>query len=155
MTSRRREYATQVFIGVGMGEEFEFVAEEFKEFNHQMRDPLVVGAMLHKLTEERQSTNLLFKNLVEKIESLEAKVTLLESRISAPPRVEPQTTSLSQTDEKIIDFVKTRGKASAQEVQREFGYKGRNAASSRLNSLFKQQLLQKSYAGKTVFFKAK
>ena len=137
-----------------MAEEFANVAEEFKEFNHQIRDPLVVGAMLNKLTQERISTNLLFKNLLEKIESLEAKVTLLESRISTPTRVEPQTNQyLSQTDEKIIDFVKARGKASAQEVQKEFGYKGRNAASSRLNLLFKQQLLEKAYAGKTVFFR--
>ena len=155
MLSQRKDYAKQVFIGVGMSEEFLHVAEEFKEFNHQMRDPLVVGAMLHKLTEERQSTNLLFKNLLEKIESLEAKITLLESRISTPPRVEPQSTNLSQTDEKIIDFVKTRGKASAVEVQKQFGYKGRNAASSRLNSLFKQKMLEKTYAGKTVFFKTR
>ena len=135
-----------------MTEEFKQVAEEFKEFNNKMRDPLVVGALLNKLAEERTSTNLLFKNLLQKIESLEAKISSLEKHSA---RVDPLPTQLSQTDEKIMDFVKTAGKACAEELQKKLGYKGRNAASSRLNFLFKQGFLQKTYAGKTVYFKVK
>lgn len=135
-----------------MAEEFEQTAQEFREFDAKMRDPLVVGALLHKLAEERQSTNLLFKNLLEKLESLEAKVASLEGKLG---KAEVKEASLSQTDEKIIAFVKARGKACAEELQKKFGYKGRNAASSRLNALFKQNLLEKTYAGKTVYFKMK
>ena len=136
-----------------MAEEFEQVSQEFREFDAKMRDPLVVGALLHKLAEERQSTNLLFKNLLEKLESLEAKVASLEGKLVKTPEV--NEASLSETDEKIIAFVKARGKACAEELQKKFGYKGRNAASSRLNALFKQNLLAKTYAGKTVYFKMK
>jgi len=35
--------------------------DEFKEFREQMKNPLVVGAMLHKLSEEKASSNLVLK----------------------------------------------------------------------------------------------
>ena len=133
--------------------EFQGVAEEFREFNEKMKDPLVVGALLNKIAQERQSTNLLFKNLLEKIESLEAKVDSLESKLEA--KSARKGTALSATDEKIVKFVRSRERTCAEELQKEFGYKGRNAASSRLNTLFKQGLLEKVYAGKTVYFRKK
>lgn len=140
-----------------MGEEFNRVSEEFRSFNEKMRDPLVVGALLNKLAEERQSTNLLFKSLLEKIESLEGKVEAMEAKLATPVIAKEaparrERTALSDVDERIIKFIAGRGKACAEELQMEFGYKGRNAASSRLNALFKHGLLDKVYAGKTVYF---
>ena len=46
-------------------DEFKKVAHEFREFDEQMKNPLVVGALLHKLSEERSSSNLLLKLVFE------------------------------------------------------------------------------------------
>jgi len=48
--------------------------------------------------------------------------------------------------------VKTSGKASAEEVRAKFKYKGKNAASARLNRLCDMGLLEKQQAGKKVYF---
>ncbi|OIO27224.1 hypothetical protein AUJ14_00100 [Candidatus Micrarchaeota archaeon CG1_02_55_22] len=132
-----------------MDEEFSKVASEFKEFSEKMRDPLVVGTMLNKLSEERSSTNLLLKDIQAKLESMETKIARIEERLSQAPETEK---NVSDVDEKLLGFVRANERVCAQQVQGEFGYKNRNAASSRLNALWKQGILQKTHKGKTVYF---
>ena len=127
--------------------EFQDVAKEFKKFDEQMRDPLVVGALLNKLTEERSSTNLILKEINAKLDRLEGRIRTLEG--GAPVR---EKVLLPEVDEQIIAFVKSKKQVCADDVQRELKYKGKNAASARLNSLFKQGLLEKRQVGKKVFF---
>lgn len=145
--------------------EFGLLSRQFREFQAQMKDPLVVGAMLNQLGEERRSTNALLKEInvkLEKIFELEARLRELERRLStkqveapAQQRAETPLQMLSSTDEKILEFVKQNRRACAEELQRQLNYKGRNAASSRLNALWKQGLLDKKYAGKVVYFALK
>jgi len=43
----------------------------------------------------------------------------------------------------------------ADDIQQEFKYKGRNAASARLSKLFGRSILEKEYVGRKVFYKLK
>ena len=131
-----------------MDEEFSKVASEFKEFSEKMRDPLVVGTMLNRLSEERSSTNLILKDIQAKLEAMETKIERIEERLSQTPDAK----NVSDVDEKLLGFVRANERVCAQQVQGEFGYKNRNAASSRLNALWKQGMLQKTRKGNTVYF---
>ena len=129
--------------------EFDRTAEEFREFSAKMRDPVVVGALMHALSQERESTNLLFKDIQNRLQAIEEKIARIEASMPVPATT-PK--SVSDVDDRLLGFVKSHGSVDASAVQVEFGYKGRNAASSRLNALWKQGLLQKRQKGKTVLF---
>lgn len=126
--------------------EFEAVSAEFREFSTKMKDPLVVGALLHKLTEERQATNLLLREINAKLERIEA----LENRFRKIEQGEQVL--LPEVDQEIIAFVKNQGAVCAEDVQEKFNYKGKNAASARLNKLCVLGTLRKTQVGKKVFF---
>lgn len=111
----------------------------------KFRDPVILGELIYKLVEERENTNRILKNLMAKLESLEAK--LGAGRHEAPGEV-----LLPQIDEEIITFVKEQEKATAEDVRLKFNYKGTNAASARLNRLYELGLLDKRQVGKKVFF---
>jgi len=135
--------------------EFVAVAKEFREFQQQMKDPLLVGAMLNRLSEEKRSTNLVLKEInskLEKLFELEERIKQIEQKIYSKAGAGETRQFLSEIDNKIMNFVKKRGKCCAEEIQKQFKYRGRNAASSRLNALWKQGLFDKKYAGKTVYF---
>lgn len=111
----------------------------------KFRDPVVLGEIMYRLLEERENTNRLLKNILQKLETLEARgVSTSEVREEIP--------LLPKIDEEILAFVKEEGQVTAEEVRKRFNYKGKNAASSRLNRLSKQSLLRKKQVGKKVFF---
>ena len=62
---------------------------------------------------------------------------------------------LPSVDEEMLRFVKEKRHASAEEVRRKFGYKGKNAASARLNRMFEMGLLEKRQVGRAVLYSAK
>ncbi|MGB9577199.1 MAG: hypothetical protein ACP5O3_01375 [Candidatus Micrarchaeia archaeon] len=141
----------------GSRKEFVELSAEFKKFHEDMKNPLVVGALLNKLAEERSSTNLLLREInakLDRIVSLEERINALEKKLSGES-TQPQNVLLPEIDEEIISFVRAQGKACAEEVQKHFNYKGRNGASARLNRLAATGLLQKTQVGKKVFFLAK
>jgi hypothetical protein len=128
--------------------EFENVSKDFVKFSEDMKNPLVVGALMQRLTEERQSANLLLKQINAKLDSFDSRLHALEERLTG----KKEDVMLPEVDEEIIAFVKQKGRATAQEVQGKFKYKGANAASARLNGLFKQGLLAKKQVGRKVVF---
>lgn len=112
------------------------VAKRLKE------EPLLMAALLAKLIEERENTNRLMKTLISRLEGIERKLE----------REEPGEMILSEIDEALMSFVKESGKTSAEDVQKKFSYKGKNAASQRLNRLYEAGLLKKKQAGKKVYY---
>jgi predicted HTH transcriptional regulator len=112
----------------------------------KFRDPVVLAEMVFRLLEERENTNRLLKTLIAKIEALEKRGVALEERA---PMEQPM---LPEVDEQIVAFLKETGRATAEDVRVKFNYKGKNAASARLNRLFEMGLLQKQQVGKKVFF---
>jgi len=118
-------------------EKLERTAEAWKG-----KESLLLAFLLQRLAEERESTNALLRQILHRLERLEhALGTAREER-----------ELLSEQDEAILAFIRERGRADAEEVRRYMGYKGRNAASARLNRLVEKGLLKKRRAGKRVVF---
>lgn len=115
---------------------------ELRENLEKFKDPVVLATMAYKLLEERENTNRILKNVLARLDRLEA------GRESVPP----QDTFLCEIDQGIVDFVRERGRATAKDVQEKFGYRGSNAASSRMNRLAKTGVLEKRQVGRKVYF---
>ncbi len=144
---------------------FAEVSEEFRDFSSKMKDPLVVGALLHKLAEERQSSNLLLKEInakLDKIDVFEKRIAELESRLATSTTTvsdnlgenKEKKILLPAVDEAIIAFTREKGAVCAEDVQEQFKYKGKNAASARLNKLCTLGIIKKTQVGKKVYFEA-
>jgi len=125
---------------------------------HKLRDPLVLASLMHTAATERENTNRLLKTLIEKLDTKFAEV---DARLSAMESGAMHGTAHSEevllpsVDEDIFAFVKEKRYASAEEVRRKFGYRGKNAASSRLNRMFEMGLLEKRQVGRVVLYSAK
>ncbi|MFH0836225.1 MAG: BlaI/MecI/CopY family transcriptional regulator, partial [Candidatus Micrarchaeota archaeon] len=72
-----------------------------------------------------------------------------EEKVSGSAQGDPL---LSELDEEIMTFISKQGHVTAGQVQKKFKYKGTNAASARLNALFRQGLLEKKQVGRKVIF---
>ncbi len=126
----------------------------------KLRDPVVLAAIMHTAATERESTNRLLKTLIEKLDS---KFSEMESRLNALEGAQiaaQQTTAaprgeevlLPSVDEEILKFVREKRHASAEEVRKKFGYKGKNAASARLSRMYDLGLLDKKQVGRAVLY---
>jgi len=111
----------------------------------KFRDPVVLGELVYRLLEERENTNRMLKNILAKLDALEAK-GMNTAPVPAMERILPEV------DEQIMSFIREKGRCTAEDVRAEFHYKGKNAACARLNRLCDVGLLQKQQAGKKVYF---
>jgi len=142
-------------------QEFEELTEDLSSTIDDMGDPVAIGTMLYSIAEEKKSNNLIvrdinakFDNIAETLDKIYEKLSVLtEHGISH--QVKNPSVSISERDEEILNFVKSNGKACADDVQSKFEYRGRNAASARLSRLFKDNLLEKVYQGRKVYYVAK
>jgi len=107
-------------------------------------DPVVLATLIAALLEERRRTNALLR---------EIRDALNELRSSSPSAPAPQEgLGLSEPDERIIALIHERGAVTAADVREALGYKGLNAASARLNALYKQGILRKVRKGRKVYY---
>ena len=124
----------------------------------KLRDPLVIAALMHTAATERENTNRLLKTLIERLDSkfaeVDSRLAAIE-RPSAPSPANEEEVLLPSVDEDILKFVREKRHASAEEVRRKFNYKGKNAASARLNRMHGMGLLQKKQVGRAVLFSVK
>jgi hypothetical protein len=60
---------------------------------------------------------------------------------------------LGSADEQIVQFIRKRDAVCAEDVRVEFKYKGKNAASARLNKLAQMGVLEKQQVGRKVYYK--
>ena len=60
---------------------------------------------------------------------------------------------LAPADEQIVNLIRAKGAVCAEEVRGNFRYKGKNAASARLNRLFELGILEKQQAGRVVYYR--
>jgi len=118
-------------------QEYKDLVFDIKYDKEQFKDPMTIGLLLYRLTMERKKTNELFAEILKKLDS--------KKKLSHAPVLE-----LGDADRKIIDFVSKQKTTDAEDVRKHFGYKGKNAASARLNSLYNQGLLGKKRVGKKV-----
>ncbi len=120
------------------------IEKDLQENMEKFKDPLVLAEIAYRLLEERESTNRILKNILARLEQLEKREPT-ETRLM-------EEIILPEIDSKIVNFVEKKKKATAEQVQKKFGYKGRNAASSRLNKLCNMQIIKKKQVGRKVYF---
>lgn len=104
------------------------------------------------LREVKETTEMeLLRQISERLGTIERRLEGIEREMGS----EASDEILGDIDGKIIEFVKKSGKVCAEDLQRPFNYRGKNAASARLNKLHSQGLLEKKQAGRRVYYFAK
>jgi hypothetical protein len=114
----------------------------------KFRDPIVLGELVYRLMEERENTNRLLKNILQKLDAIATAPRTRDNPLS-PSSVEDL---LPEIDEQIVGFIREVGKSTAEEVRVKFRYKGKNAACARLNRLCDMGVLRKAQVGRKVYF---
>ncbi|MFH1785895.1 MAG: hypothetical protein ABH842_05695 [Candidatus Micrarchaeota archaeon] len=120
------------------------IRNDLEQYMERFKDPVILGEMTYRLLEERENTNRLLKNILQKLDQIDAKMGATPSKTDV--------IALSEIDEQIFAFVKESEKVTAEKVRVKFNYRGKNAASARLNRLCEMNLLKKQQVGKRVYF---
>jgi len=144
------------------------IQSDLEKQMEKFKDPLVLGELVYSLLEERENTNRILKTLLRRIEELQnrlmeeqekTRITIVENNMEEKKNrkikkdvVRMDERILPKIDESILNAVKKLKKATARDIQKQFKYKGRNAASARLNKLYSLGLLTKRQVGRTVYF---
>ncbi|MEM0148610.1 MAG: hypothetical protein QXY10_03380, partial [Candidatus Micrarchaeaceae archaeon] len=115
--------------------------------------------LLKFIMDENKKSTMLIKNISDAIERLTNEIEGPEETKYEEPtavvqkEVKHQEIALSALDAKIIEHIQVKGMCCADDIKEIMNYKGRNAASSRLNSLYKRNLLQRYQLGHKVYYK--
>jgi len=141
---------------------FSEMSMDIQEVYKNCNDPMFVAVLMYKLAEEREKTNKILEKIFDKYDEIMLKLKteqispLGEALTPNTPTHTPQSTQiLPEQDQMIMHLVHTRGQLTAAEVKTELGYKGVNAASQRLNKLFKDGHLKKVQSGRKVLYLAR
>lgn len=127
-----------------ISKEYEALLFDVKYDKEQFKDNATIGLLLYRLAKEREASNSLFREVGAKLDRI---ASLLEK-----PEQKELTNIISDIDQKILAHIQRNGKVDAEEIQSIFQYRGKNAASARLNDLYEKGLLKKGRAGKKVFY---
>ncbi|MBN2251123.1 MAG: helix-turn-helix transcriptional regulator [Candidatus Altiarchaeota archaeon] len=142
-------------------QEFQELTEDLQDAVREMSDPVAIATMLYTIAEEKKSNNLVVRDINGKfdhmMEKLDRIADLLEkfAEKSATISAKPDNIDISDRDQEILSYVRSHGKVCADDVQDHFQYKGRNAASARLNKLYRDGVVEKLYAGRNVYYMIK
>jgi len=124
------------------------------EIAKQANDPFFVSLLLFKLAEEREQSNKLLAEISEKFDRV--MFELKQEKHETQTEVEKASIEiLPEQDQKILDLVDQKGMCSASEIVEALGYKRQNAASQRLNKLFREGHLKKVRSGRKVLYLAR
>lgn len=140
-------------------QEFDELIGDLSDSVRNISDPMAVGAMLYSIAQEKKSSNLVirdinakFDQMVQKLSEISEKLTAIQDNSS---KSELHEIELSERDREVFNFIKDNDRVCADDVQEEFKYKGRNAASARLSKLFKENKVRKIYVGRKVYYAIK
>jgi len=127
---------------------FDELTMDIQDLFQQSKDPFFVAMLLFKLAQEREATNKILTDINDKYDRIMLELKTDTSNV----KEENSFTLLADQDKKIMDLVTKNNAVTASEVQKELDYKGVNAASQRLNKLFKEGYLKKAQSGKKVLY---
>lgn len=141
--------------------EFEEMIGTLSDTMKEMSDPMAIASMLYTLAEERKSSNLVIRDInakfdaiLQKLTDITTKINEIENKINQPT-TERATAEISERDREILEYVMQNKRVCAEDIQAKFNYRGTNAASARLSKLFKENLLEKVYVGRKVYYQSK
>ena len=134
--------------------------DQFKEKSKNEENNSNMLMLLKYMMDENKKTTMILKNISDSIAMLSADN---EQGQEAPaeqafmPNIQQsakyEEIPLSGLDSKIIEFIQVKGMACADDIKGLMSYRGRNAASSRLNNLYKRGILQRYQLGHKVYYK--
>lgn len=129
---------------------------DLEEITEKSSDPKFLAALLFKLAQERQRTNEILDRINDKFDKImfSLKTGAQETPLH-PEQNQNVFHTIAEQDQTILSFIEKEGKATADDIQKVMNYKGLNAASQRLNKLFKEGYLKKVQSGKKVLFLTK
>ncbi|MFA4855508.1 MAG: BlaI/MecI/CopY family transcriptional regulator [archaeon] len=128
---------------------------DLNEISRHCKEPMFLAVLLFKLAEEREKTNKLLAEIHDQFDQIMFKMKTTETApLQQMGALEPSSI-LSEQDQMIMHMVQSNGRATAEEIKAELGYKGKNAASQRLNRLFKEGHLRKLQSGRKVLYLAR
>jgi len=99
-----------------------------------------------------KDTNEKSEMLIERLEKFENVLNKRMEGIECLIEHSKKSENLTTTDRQILNFIKEKGFACADDVQNVFKYKGKNAASARLNILYRKNELEKIISNKKVYY---
>ncbi|MGI0100550.1 MAG: winged helix-turn-helix domain-containing protein [Candidatus Micrarchaeaceae archaeon] len=115
--------------------------------------------LLKYMMNENKNTTMMLKSIYDRLERIDSDFNagnyeqedqdqplMNENRLA---KVQP----ISGLDAQIMQIIQIRGMACADDIKKQMNYRGRNAASSRLNKLYKQGLLERYQLGHKVYYK--
>ena len=109
-------------------------------------------SLMRFILDENRKRDDLIKGLSDKIDQL--YVTEEEASAESPAQEQPRReVPLSDLDTRIIQFIQVKDMACADDIRAAMNYRGRNAACSRLNGLYKRGILQRYQLGHKVYYK--
>ncbi len=115
-----------------------------------------VMALFRYMREEREKTNKILAGITVQVQKLEHEIEYVyaEEEKQGYAIADNREIPLSTLDTKILNFVQSKGgMACADEIKEFMHYRGRNAACSRLNKLYKEGLLDRYQLGHKVYYK--
>ncbi|MDD5147900.1 MAG: hypothetical protein PHH08_00375 [Candidatus ainarchaeum sp.] len=148
---------------------FNDLSLDIQEILEYSKNPMFIAVLLYKLSQEREKTNQMLEKINEKFDSIMLRLKTGTMQEQSLPQVFPQAgeglefseqcmvplKALPEHDQLIVHLAFEKGQISADDIKKELGYKGKNAASQRLNKLVKEGHLKKIQAGRKVVFLAR
>jgi len=137
-----------------LGSQLKTMNDDFEKFQSLVKNPLALANMFLGLKTAMDNFNGLLLELNKTLKALDTRVASIEQSRSVPTaQAQPaEARTLSPRDKEIFKYVQSRGRVCAEDLQEHFEYKGKHAASARLNKLFTLKLLRKEHAGRTVYY---
>jgi hypothetical protein len=117
--------------------------------------------LLKYLMDENKKTTMVLKELSDKVGRIDSNFNDAENFVQEDPDqvlqenklAKYQPIHISGLDAKIMQIIQMRGLTTADDLKKQMNYKGRNAASARINKLYKQGLLERYQLGHKVYYK--
>jgi hypothetical protein len=161
--------------------EVENIRNELVENLQKFKDPVVLAMLMKRVSDERESSNRVLKNIFARLDAMEMRLRQLElaypnaaqesandaatpraprppilaqesANDAATPRAPRPPILLPDVDFEIMDFARAKKRVCAEDVQKRFKYKGVNAACARLNRLHELGVFGKKQVGRKVYY---
>ncbi|MFH1224343.1 MAG: hypothetical protein V1676_00905 [Candidatus Diapherotrites archaeon] len=134
-------------------EGFDTITMDIAQIREQSKDPFFISMLLYKVAKEREETNRLLGSINEKYDRIMFELKTGEmDKTALFPSKETEFETLPEQDQLIVKYIGQKGSANAKDIQEVMHYKGLNAASQRLNKLYKEGYLKKVQSGKQVMY---
>jgi len=130
---------------------------DLREIMELSKNPAFLSVLMYKLAQEREQTNKIMEQLGEKLDEINFHLRKEEVKKKKNGVAENRelVEVLPEQDQMIVNLVQENGSVEAKDIKSALGYKGTNAASQRLNKLYKEGYLRKVQSGRKVLYLAK